>query len=470
MSAEPRMDALVGTVLEGAYRITRLIGQGGMGAVYEAVQLRLNKRVAIKLMARDLAANHQALARFHREAEITSHLGHPHLVTVVDFGQAESGEPYLVMEYLEGEDLDHRLRRVGRMPIEGVVAVVRQVASALSAAHDQGIVHRDLKPGNIFLVEVPGEPDFVKVLDFGISKMMAARTRLTNVRSTLGTPIYMSPEQATGMVEEVDHHADQWALACIAWEMLLGHPPFVADDVTALLFQIVKMDPHPLAARVPGLPPEVETELRHALNKRPANRFPSIRAFSHALATAAFGQPPDLTPTPVLVFPASSTSANIGHGEVQAAKTPDTSLATRTPPGERAPQAVLPPVGRETVSLRRWRRIKPIHAIVVAAALLFLFGAFLLFRSSPVPKPARTNTNNPVRAPVIITPMQLPPAPPAGGPEPSQAQPALVKPESPRTKPGKSAKPSLPGGRERAKRPTKPSPGPKAKRQLIKEL
>ena len=470
MSAEPRMDALVGTVLEGAYRITRLIGQGGMGAVYEAVQLRLNKRVAIKLMARDLAANRQALARFHREAEITSHLGHPHLVTVVDFGQAESGEPYLVMEYLEGEDLDHRLRRVGRMPIEAVVPVVRQVASALSAAHDQGIVHRDLKPGNIFLVEVPGEPDFVKVLDFGISKMMAARTRLTNVRSTLGTPIYMSPEQATGMVEEVDHHADQWALACIAWEMLLGHPPFVADDVTALLFQIVKMDPHPLAPRVPGLPPEVETELRHALNKRPTNRFPSIRAFSHALAAAAFGQPPDLTPTPVLMFPASSTSANIGHSEVQAAKTPDISLATRTPPGGHAPQTVLPPVGRETVPVRRWKRIKPVHAIVVAAAVLLLFGAFLLFRSSPVPKPVRTNTNNQVRAPVIITPMQLPPAPPAAGPEPPQVQPALVKPESPRTKPGKSAKPPLPGGRERAKRPTTPSPGPKAKRQLIKEL
>ena len=206
------MDALVGSVLEGAYRITRLIGEGGMGAVYEAVQLRLNKRVAVKLMARDLAANREALARFHREAEITSHLGHPHLVTVLDFGQAESGEPYLVMEYLEGEDLEHRLRRVGRMPIEAVVHVVRQVASALGAAHDQGVVHRDLKPGNVFLLQIPGEPDFVKVLDFGISKMKAARTQLTNASAVMGTPNYMSPEQATGMVEEIDHHVDQWAL------------------------------------------------------------------------------------------------------------------------------------------------------------------------------------------------------------------------------------------------------------------
>ena len=140
------MGALVGTVLGGVYRITGLIGEGGMGAVYEAVQLRLNKRVAVKLMARDLAANREALARFHREAEITSRLGHPHLVNVMDFGQAESGEPYLVMEYLEGEDLDHRLRRVGRMPIEAVAHVVKQVASALSAAHGQGVVHRDLTP------------------------------------------------------------------------------------------------------------------------------------------------------------------------------------------------------------------------------------------------------------------------------------------------------------------------------------
>jgi len=119
-------------------------------------------------MARHLAADREALARFHREAEITSRLGHPHLVGVVDFGQAESGEPYLVMEYLEGEDLCHRLRRVGRMPIETVARVVRQTASALSAAHGQDIVHRDLKPGNIFLLEIPGEPEFVKVLDFGI--------------------------------------------------------------------------------------------------------------------------------------------------------------------------------------------------------------------------------------------------------------------------------------------------------------
>jgi serine/threonine protein kinase len=464
----PQIDARVGTVLEGAYRITRLIGVGGMGAVYEAVQLRLNKRVAIKLMARDLAANQEALTRFHREAEITSRLGHPHLVTVVDFGQAESGEPYLVMEYLEGEDLDHRLRRVGHMPIEAVVHVVRQVASALNAAHEQGIVHRDLKPGNIFLVEIPGEPDFVKVLDFGISKMMASRTRLTNARSTLGTPLYMSPEQATGMVDEVDHRVDQWSLACIAWEMLLGRPPFVADDVTALLFQIIKMDPHPLAPRVPGLPPAVETELRHALSKRPVDRFPTIRAFSRAFASAASGQPADLTPEPFLLSSLSPASANIEHSEAQVANTPGTPLAARTPPDESAPQAALPSVGHNTVSVRRWRRIKPVHAIIAAAAALLLLGALRLFRSSSAPKPA--STNNSVSAPVMMEPIQPPPAPTAVKPEPSQVQPALVEPGPPRTKPAKSAKPTSPASRERAKHPTTLSPRHKAKPQLIRDL
>ncbi|MGA9656529.1 MAG: serine/threonine-protein kinase, partial [Polyangia bacterium] len=330
MPPEPRMDALVGAVLEGAYRITRLIGEGGMGAVYEAVQLRLNKRVAIKLMARDLASNREALARFRREAEITSHLGHPHLVSVVDFGQAESGEPYLVMEYLEGEDLDHRLRRVGRMSIEAVVHVVRQVASALNAAHDQGVVHRDLKPGNVFLVQIPGEPDFVKILDFGISKMKAARTQLTSASAVMGTPNYMSPEQATGMLEEVDHRTDQWSLACIAWEMLLGRGPFVADEVAALLYQIINLDPHPLAQRVPGLPPAVETALRRALRKKPAERFSSMREFSRELEAAAFGRPADVTPTPVLVSSiAPPTSPTIGYSATQVPPTPVRQPAAR---------------------------------------------------------------------------------------------------------------------------------------------
>jgi serine/threonine-protein kinase len=447
------MDALVGTVLEGAYRITRLIGEGGMGAVYEAVQLRLNKRVAIKLMARDLAANREALARFHREAEITSHLGHPHLVNVVDFGQAESGEPYLVMEYLEGEDLDHRLRRVGRMPIEAASHVVKQVASALNAAHGQGVVHRDLKPGNVFLLQIPGEPDFVKVLDFGISKMKAARTQLTNASAVMGTPNYMSPEQATGVVEEIDHHADQWALACIAWEMLLGRGPFVADDVAALLYQIINLDPHPLAPRVPGLPPAVERALRRALSKRPAERFSSMREFSRAFEAAAFGRPADATPTPVLVSPATPSGATIAYGKTPAPATPARPPAAPAPRDERKPNADLSQTIDDAIDVLPRNRIKPIHAIVAAAGVLLLLGAFLLFRSGPAPKPAPVAAPKPTPPPATIarlapgptvTPLPDPAPPPAEAvPEPAPLPPAR----------GGEAKPSV----ARRSQPASPS-------------
>jgi serine/threonine-protein kinase len=403
------VDALVGSVLEGAYRITRLIGEGGMGAVYEAVQLRLNKRVAVKLMARDLAANHEALARFHREAEITSHLGHPHLVTVMDFGQAESGEPYLVMEYLEGEDLEHRLRRVGRMSVETVVHVVRQVASALNAAHDQGVVHRDLKPGNVFLLQIPGEPDFVKVLDFGISKMKAARTQLTNASAVMGTPNYMSPEQATGMVEEIDHHVDQWALGCIAWEMLLGRGPFVADDVAAILYQIINLDPHPLAPRVPGLPPAVESVLRRALSKRPTDRFSSMREFSRAIEVAAAGRPADATPAPVLVSAAPSASATIGYGATPVPATP-AAPASPAPRDAPKPDADAARTVDDSIELPR-NRIRPIHAIIAAVGMLLLLGAYLLIG-------ARRTDMRPSPAPVA-TPRTLPPPTPKPAPGPT---------------------------------------------------
>src|SRR5215831_12538115 len=169
---------MVGTVLGDAYRLTRLVGQGGMGAVYEGVQTRLNKRIAVKVMARELAPNAEALARFRREAEVTSQLGHPHIVQVFDFGMAPSGEPYLVMEYLEGEDLEKRIQR-GRLPLPAAAHIIRQVASALAATHAKGIIHRDLKPANIFILNVEGETDFVKVVDFGISKVKSATTRLT---------------------------------------------------------------------------------------------------------------------------------------------------------------------------------------------------------------------------------------------------------------------------------------------------
>ena len=299
MFTEIPWDSRLGSVLGDAYRITRMIGEGGMGAVYEAVQLRLNKRVAVKLMSHQLTTNQTALARFRREAAITSRLGHPNLVSVIDFGTSQAGEPYMVMEYLDGEDLDQRLERCTTVPVDLAAHIIRQAASALGAVHAQGIVHRDLKPANIFLVDIPGEIVFVKVLDFGISKVKAAGSNLTKPAVALGTPFYISPEQAMGKTDEIDHPADQWALACIAWEMLCGHTPFVEEDVTALFFQILESKPESLLSSVPGLASEVELVLLRALSKSAKDRYPSIRDFASAFGEAVAGRTCDLSPSQV---------------------------------------------------------------------------------------------------------------------------------------------------------------------------
>jgi eukaryotic-like serine/threonine-protein kinase len=280
--------SLVGSLLKEAYQVTRLIGQGGMGAVYEAMQTSLGKRVAIKVMDRSLATNPEALARFRREIQVTAQLAHPNIIQVTDFGTAPTGEPYLVMEFLDGEDLDQRLQRVTRLPIAVTVHIVKQLASALAVTHAEGIVHRDLKPANVFLIRIPGQTDFVKVVDFGISKVLkASTTKLTRAQMIVGTPEYMAPEQAAGKVDEIDHRSDQWSLACIAWHMLVGQQPFVGPDVNAILHQVMNGEPPSLG---PGLaerlPAPIETVLRRALSKRQQDRFPTITAFSRAFEAA----------------------------------------------------------------------------------------------------------------------------------------------------------------------------------------
>jgi serine/threonine protein kinase len=277
----------VGTVLDGAYRLTRLVYAGGMGTVYEAVQLRLERRVAVKVMAADLAEHPEALARFRREVKITSKLAHPHIVQLLDFGTTAAGHPYLVTEFLEGEDLEQRLARSGRLPLGTAMAIARQIASALIAIHAKGIIHRDLKPGNVLLVASEGIADFVKVLDFGVAKIATSGTKLTHTSSVLGTPEYMSPEQASGGASDVDHRSDQWALACTTWRMVSGYPPFTGASLDDLLTSIVTVEPPPLLTLAPDLPTDLDRVLRRGLAKSRAARFASIPAFMRALESAA---------------------------------------------------------------------------------------------------------------------------------------------------------------------------------------
>jgi eukaryotic-like serine/threonine-protein kinase len=287
------MDLPVGTILGDNYRITRLIGIGGMGAIYEAAHVGTSKRVAVKMMSKELSVHPEALARFRREVKVTTELAHPNIVDVFDFGASPSGEPYLVMEYLDGEDLEQRLERDGFVPLGTAVQIIKQLASALAVAHAEGIVHRDLKPGNVFLVQVEGDGVFVKVVDFGISKVLkAATTKLTMARAVVGTPEFMSPEMASGRVDWIDHRSDQWALACLAWHMLSGQLPFWKPDVNAILNQVIAGDPTPLGPERAGrIPREVEKVIRRALSKRREDRFPTITAFGRAFEAAATGAP-----------------------------------------------------------------------------------------------------------------------------------------------------------------------------------
>jgi eukaryotic-like serine/threonine-protein kinase len=443
---------LAGTILEGAYQLVRLIGRGGMGAVYEATQLRLNKRVAVKLMSRESACDMVSLERFRREAEITSKLGHPHLVNLIDFGTAEAGQPYLVMEYLEGEDLDHHLQKTIRLPTEIAARIVTQSASALGAAHAQEVVHRDLKPANIFLLQVPGEPEFVKVLDFGISKVKAANgRRLTGVQSVVGTPAYMSPEQAMGRSDDTDPRADQWALACIAWEMLCGHPPFMADDTNALFFQIIRIEPASLLREAPDLRPAAETVLRRALSKRHTDRYPSIREFARAFEMAALGHATDTTPSPICLPYISDTNLSqpsaTGSGEKSAsAEQPALTGAT----GE---NRVVPP--QLTAKIPRFKRAGWRLLTIAAAAIIGLCAAgTLLLRSphadsnasrAPLPTMPRPNVVAlPSNAAATQSPTQSASAPtePAGRNEPSPAHAATERVAKSKTE--RATKPSSP--------------------------
>ncbi|MEO8214765.1 MAG: serine/threonine-protein kinase [Myxococcales bacterium] len=265
----------------------RLLSEGGMGAVYEAVQLRLERRVAVKVLNSDMADNPEALARFRREVKVMCKLGHPHVVQLLDFGMTESNQPYLVTEYLEGEDLQQRLDRTGSLSLGDTLSILRQVTSALAAIHAKAIVHRDLKPANVFLMDIDGAPDFVKVLDFGISKVKTSTTALTRPASILGTPEYMSPEQAAGRADDLDHRGDQWALACMVWHMLSGRPPFTGRDLNDILDRIAADDPPSMLAAVPDLPPALEQVLRRALAKRPGQRFATVTAFLRAFESAA---------------------------------------------------------------------------------------------------------------------------------------------------------------------------------------
>lgn len=280
----------LGRIVGGRYAIDAVLGRGGMGVVYAGRHVTVGRAVAVKVLRSDLTRNAEALKRFEREAYAAAAIGHPNIVEVLDFGHSAEGDAYLVMERLEGEDLASRLRRVGRLDVASAVSIARQVAEALGAAHAKGIVHRDLKSENVFLIQRDGR-DFVKVVDFGISKVLetdGATGPITHDGTVLGTPQYMAPEQGTDGAQ-ADHRADLYALGCILFEMLSGSVPYPGRVAVEVLYKHVHQPVPKLRARAPEVPSALEAVVTRLLAKERAHRYPNAEALLAALPASHEG-------------------------------------------------------------------------------------------------------------------------------------------------------------------------------------
>ena len=277
----------VGQTIAGKYVLERVLGEGGMGVVYAAMHLGLEQRVAIKLLLNeDEQLEQQILERFQREARAAARIRSEHVCRVLDTGRLDDGSPFLVMEYLEGCDFHAELARRGRFELREAVAYMREACAALAEAHANGIVHRDLKPANLFLTQRASGTRYLKVLDFGVSKLLAptsSQPSLTRTAAMVGSPIYMSPEQLQS-ARDVDTRTDLWALGAILYELITGRPPFDAESMPQLVQAVLNADPVPLASLHISAPAGFERVLLRALEKDRRLRYESAEAFSAALA------------------------------------------------------------------------------------------------------------------------------------------------------------------------------------------
>lgn len=318
--------------LQGRYVVERELGRGGMGVVYLAHDDRLDRPVALKFLRSDLAAS-VGSERFLREMKLAGRLRHPHIVGVHDAGEAE-GRLYCVMAYVEGETLEERLGRVGQLPLDEALRITREVADALEHAHQHGVLHRDVKPGNILLAD-----GGAMLADFGVARALGedGARRLTRTGLVLGTPRYMSPEQATGE-SGLDARSDQYSLACVLYEMLAGEPPFTGRSVQAVIAKQLTQVPAPLSAFRDTIADPLDSALRRALSRSPADRFPTIREFIEALesghrkpparasaATTRQGRAIGLGIGVLLLLGAGWWLARGGGSTADASVTPDTS-------------------------------------------------------------------------------------------------------------------------------------------------
>jgi len=380
---------LVGTVLADRYRIARLIGEGGMGQVYEAQHVNINKRFAIKLLRPEIVSNPEAVARFRQEAWSASSIGHENIIEIDDFATLPSGSVYLAMEYLAGRSLAERMRDGAPVDVGEGLELFSQVARGLSAAHDKGIIHRDMKPENIFIAERHGRA-MVKILDFGIAKVSGAEgaSSLTRTGAIFGTPHYMSPEQAMG--NSLDHRSDIYSVGVIMYEVFTGRVPFEAESFMGILTKHITVVPKRPTEMAPdrNIPEEIEEMILRAMAKEPAERYQSmhdlfadlqslLQLFAPHLLVQASAHPS--TPMPVV----ARTTPPLGT------RRPSESMPRAT---SQRPNATASAMPVEAAPPPRKRSMLP---LVAGLALLLAAGggAFVVFHKKepvvvPTPKPA----------------------------------------------------------------------------------
>jgi serine/threonine protein kinase len=285
-SADSKTDALIGTVLRETYRIERVLGEGGMGRIYEARHTRIgDKRYAIKVLRPEYVASAKVRARFEREVESIARIDHPGVLSIVDVGKTPSGSPYMVSEFLAGLDLMAYLRRFGAMHNDRVIHIGSRIAEALEATHAKDVIHRDIKPSNVFLLGAfePFGPEWdrVKIIDFGLSRLMTRDDQLTEAGMVMGTPAYMSPEQAQAL--GTDHRTDVYGVGAVLYAAATGVPPFREETAQQTLLAVMARDPVAPSKLKPSVTPGLERIILRALAKRPEDRYASMAALRLAL-------------------------------------------------------------------------------------------------------------------------------------------------------------------------------------------
>jgi tRNA A-37 threonylcarbamoyl transferase component Bud32 len=373
-----KVDPYVGKTIDGRYVVERLVGEGGMGVVYAARHRVIDKRVAIKVLRGEMAADHEANERFLQEARAASAIGNPHIVDISDFGQLADGSTYFVMEFLGGRSLSVMLAESkGPMSVPRLCPIAKQIAQGLAAAHAANIIHRDLKPDNVMLVKHGTEKDFVKILDFGIAKVGSGTKKMTRAGSVFGTPHYMSPEQAAGA--PVDHRTDIYALGVILYEMASGKVPFDADNFMGILTQHMYKAPVPIRALVPevDVPAGLDAIVLKCLSKKPEGRYASMDQLVLDLEKLERGVLPDA----VHEMMARSGAFNLPSDYFRSSKMP------------------VPVPAEPSLPTKRW----PLYAVIGAVGTIVGVIAVILVAKS-MGEGAHANPTPPERAPFAVAP------------------------------------------------------------------